>query len=654
MKYQSSVSFKGPVKKGPGSNKLLHYYIIQLGKKDALEVGNIIFSLIVVFSLLVGTLAILQRSTGSYLGSFFSAKGRGSRDAAEYGVKYLISEFAVPNNRKLSIVGESPSSWSSLPASAVVNPCLGVATRPSTNIINAANSITTVPGSANKKFFLKSISFTNDSGSGSRNSIKFSRVNASSSFQPESVGTFDPNAINIAGVSRGYLKLTVVGQETGALGVVVSSTEISREFEIVPKCCQRSFGYTFLNTASPQPSHGNDLRSCPAFGLGNLNLVVGANGGVFNNNGSAYDLWKGSLNNPQDIAITLNPDDAQTLTNRQQTNLVYSTTELPQQTNTLLNAPSIPGSACINDANSVGTQLILPSNGLPGNIKGNCTSSATPTGQPQTVYQEAGDAQGNGSNASCTSGIPGRSVPRGAILVDSQKLDLPSQNPINAKCYVSTTRQAVQITPDPFCTEVSKSNGTKEFFCLVRHVDFNGQIKIDSTAGKVNLLFYDASNTSLQGNRIVQGGSVTFSSGSGSGFVHEYNNQAATVAQTDRFAIYNNITGSDFQLKGATGALAGFFDLRYSDVDLRGGGGNDNINLSGILWSNNLSLGGNLTLVNPPSGPCIGNVADFAPGSTCAILASLYPQLFDGDATNDNIRPAFDWVPRSVFTSSMH
>lgn len=102
----------------------------------------------------MGTLAILQRSTGSYLGSFFSAKGRGSRDAAEYGVKYLISEFAVPGNRKLSIVGESPSSWSSLPATAVVNPCLGVATRPSANIINASNSITNVPGSTNKNFFL--------------------------------------------------------------------------------------------------------------------------------------------------------------------------------------------------------------------------------------------------------------------------------------------------------------------------------------------------------------------------------------------------------------------------------------------------------------------------------------------------------------------
>lgn len=601
----------------------------------------------------MGTLAILQRSTGSYLGSFFSAKGRGSRDAAVYGVKYLISEFAVPGNRKLSIVGESPSSWSSLPATAVVNPCLGVATRPSANIINASNSITTVPGSTNKKFFLKSISFINDSGSSSRNSVKFSRVNASSPFTSTTSGAFDPNAVNIAGVSRGYLKLTVVGQETGALGVVISSTEISREFEIVPKCCRRSFGYTFLNPASPQPSHGNDLRSCPAFGLGNLNLVVGANGGVFNANGRAYDLFKGSLNNPQDIAITLNPDDAQTLSNSQQTSLIASTIELPNQLNTGLNNPSIPGSACINNSNNVGNQLVLPNDGLIGTVKGNCTSSTTESGT-QAVWQEAGPVEGTGNNRFCTSPkVRGSSLQSGVTLVNSAKQDLSNQNPNNNTCYLSTSRALVQITPDPYCQPVSRPNGT-EYDCLIRHVDFNGQIKIDSTGGKVNLLFYDSLPTSLQGNKIIPGGSVAFASGPGSGFVHEFNSAAASIAQADRFAVYNNIIGSDFQLKGATGALAGFFDLRFSDVDLRGGGANSNINLSGILWSNNLSLGGNLTLVNPPSGTCIGDVADFSPGSTCAILASLYPQLFDGDATNDEIRPAFDWVPRSVFTSSMH
>lgn len=616
------------------------------------ESGNIVLALVVVIALLLGTLALLQRASGSNLGSFFSSKGRGSRDAAEYGIKYLVSELALSRNRKLSVIGESPSQWATLSTAVVVNPCEGAATRPAANIISAATSMTAVPGSTNKKFFLKSISFKNDSSSGARNSITFARSNASSAFQQTAeTGTYKPSAINLSGESRGYLVLTVIGQETGPLNSVLSSTEITREFEVVPKCCQRSFGYTFLNTASPQPSHGNDLRSCPAFGLGNLNLVIGGNGdGIFSANGKSYDLWKNSIGNPQDIAITLNPNDEQQLSNDQDTSLVYTSQELPEQINTALDSPAFAGSACI----SGNTPIVLPRDGLSTNpVVGNCTSSTVTT--PEAVWQLQGNASGTGQNRSCVSpAVLGSDLPSGAILVDSQNQDLGNQSPNSAKCYLETNRQSSVVSATPYC-EVFDS----QYYCLIRYIDNGPEIQIDSSGGKVNLLFYDAVNTATNGNQLVQGGSVSFAGGVGTGFRHCTSIAGgsctdAGIQDADNFSIYSNILGSSFELKGATGALSGFFDLRYSDVDLRGGGSNSNINLSGILWVNNLDLSGNLTLVNPPSGPCSGDLSAFPAGSTCAILAARYPELFNADATDDSVRPAFDWIPRSVFTSTMY
>ena len=98
----------------------------------------------------------------------------------------------------------------------------------------------------------------------------------------------------------------------------------------MPKCCGRSFGYTYENLAAPTASFGQDLRSCPAFGQGILNLVTGANGdGIFNTNGKAFDLWEGSIGTNQDQAVTLNPNDIKSLDS--DTNLIGTTQVLPPQ-----------------------------------------------------------------------------------------------------------------------------------------------------------------------------------------------------------------------------------------------------------------------------------------------------------------------------------
>ena len=608
--------------------------------------GNIALALVLVFSLIIGSMALLYRSKASFAGAFFSSESRESREAAEYGMKYILSELAKTPNRKLIVSGLSPSSWSTVSSATIQNPCSvntagAYVTPTSTAKALGDSSVRTLPSDSTKKFWLKSISYKSAVTSGSRDSIVYSRTARDQPYTSSSTGTYSASNINLSGVNRGYIELVVVG-ESQETGKPASVSVIKREFEVIPKCCQRSFGYTYQNPSSPVASHGQDLRSCPAFGLGSMALVTGAAGnGIFSNNGKSFDLWEGAIGTPQDQAITLNPADAKNLTNGQTTSLVGSTQELPPQAS----EPSgIQNSACIQ------TSVTIPDDGLNAGGAGACSTSTTSASQ--TVYQLAGNASG-GSTKSCPSPqIIGGSVPSGAILVDDTKTNLSSQTPNGSKCYLVTTRSVT--TTNPYCIEANNpTTGDNEYYCKIRFVSTNGTVTVKTSDKPVNLLFYDATNTALSGGQTATGGSVDFTGGTGSGFVHLTGSPAATagLADASRFKVYNNISGSSFELSGATGALAGFFDLRYSNVSLNGGGSNGNINLSGILWTNNLSLSGDLTFVNPASGDC--SVTPFAAGSTCDIMSKIYPTLFDTNPSNDPIRPGYDWIPRSIFSLSM-
>lgn len=630
--------------------------------------GNIVLALILAASVIATGTAIVLRSQGSYLGSFFSSESKESREAALFGHQNIISEMARTPNRGL-LLGRftttgnllAPNSWAGTSGSPAANPCAiskvgvndGVQIYP-TSIQGVTDSVkATVKNQTDKSYWLRSVEFKNEAVAGSRSSIKFSRNSVASAWSSSTSGSYSAESVNLQSPTKAYIELEVQGESLQDGKTSIS--RIRKEYEVVPKCCGRSFGYTYANLTAPVASYGQDLRSCPAIGQGILNLVTGANGdGTFTTNGKSFDLWESSIGTNQDQAVTLNPNDVRALDSN--TNLLGSTQELPPQIE-LPPGASLVNSGCITEG------ITLPQSGLPGSGLDEACSGSTTTSVQAIYQQQNGSATpnytGKGKNRVLTSYSGCKTsefsvspntapaIPGGGILTDSNQVNLSSQTPIASKCYLSTTRTLT--TPNPYCIEPT----SKDYYCIVRYVDISGggNLKIDTTGGKtVTLLFTDGARTGTGGSAVL-GATASFT-GSG-GFAHiSDGGNPAPLSDAFRFRVVNDVIGSDFQLKGASGALSGFFDLRYSDVSLSGGGANTNINLSGILWANNLQLNGNATLVNPPSGNC----SDPSPaaGSTCALLKALYPGLFDDDPTNDVIVPANDWTPRSVFSLNMY
>lgn len=615
------------------------------GAKSA---GNIVLVLVFSFAALMLASGLLLRAKGSLLGSYFSSSSSISNDVAEYGIRSIVSDLSRTPNRKLLVASKASGSWVTpsnwvTTTSATQNPCAvsssGVYTPPSAISGVAGTSKANVNGNSDRQFWLREVTYREITSTGSRVEVGYRRSSVGSAWSIVGGTGYTGNTINLAGVTRGYIVLQVQGEATQ--NAKTSTSVITREFELVPKCCGRSYGYTYASLSSPVQSFGQDLRSCPAAGLGVLNLVTGANGnGIFNINGKSFDLWENAIYANQDQAITLNPSDAKSLDG--DTNLVPTGQQLPPQ----IDEPAgIPNSACIFGNNN-NSDLVLPAAGTGGSPSLSCDDGASST--TITVYQDNGNAnktKGKDPVYSCPSDqfsvFPNTAavIPDGSI-VQAQNGSITTADYRN--CYVPTT--STTSTPQPYCIE--SPSGSNSWYCRIRYIDsFSKSIVVDSSGGKtVTLLFTDKKSTG-SGGTLVLGGSASFA-GNG-GFAHFIDGANATIADSFRFRLVNDVLNSNFQLVGASGALAGFFDLRYSNVILKGGGANTNINLSGILWSNNLTLAGNAVLVNPPSGNC--SVAAAA-GTTCAILQSLYPDLFDNDPTNDDLRPAFDFTPRTVFT----
>ncbi|MCS5700362.1 hypothetical protein NZK32_15080 [Cyanobium sp. FGCU-52] len=218
--------------------------------------------------MVVGSLAIANRTTSGRLASALQVSNREARDVAEAGIVEIVSELNKERNRKLLVSGQAPSSWSASDA-ALVNPCTGFTSGGSTQATSAPTTTainygTTSVTSGTRQFQLESITY---------------------SLTPEPAAIGDPPSPRQAfsgstpdplnsGTTKSQLKITVVGRILNASGAVVSEARVTREFEVVPKCCKRSFGRNRFSGTT----YGTDGRACiaPAGGAG---LVLSLNGG---------------------------------------------------------------------------------------------------------------------------------------------------------------------------------------------------------------------------------------------------------------------------------------------------------------------------------------------------------------------------------------
>ncbi len=215
-------------------------------------------ALIAAFVLLLGVAALASRGQLGFIGQAFQVQNRQARDVAEAAIAEFGNTLNQERNRHLLIAGTTDnwdsSRWAT-PESDFRNIC--TAFNNDLTPINAAVPAFTVPDPAaitrfalnasrdlvpgqpgRGQFTVESIEFLNESRQpyvdAAGNSLNFTDPNP-----PNDVTPF--LELYRTGARRSLIRISVVGSVAQPSGRT-STARVAREFEVVPKCCKRSFG----------------------------------------------------------------------------------------------------------------------------------------------------------------------------------------------------------------------------------------------------------------------------------------------------------------------------------------------------------------------------------------------------------------------------
>ena len=259
--------------------------------------------------LILSSAAMLQLSGGNLAGVFASSDSRQAQGAAVEGAGLMIDTWNQPQNRALLVSGTDPETWSS-GDELLRSPCInsdGTAARPGGDgrptqaAINLGDGAwrdvvtgeTRNPNQDGRHFQLVRIEYTASDGTATSNPRALRRSadvgeGASGAAIPEggwrtrvnlrAPRNPDPNTSDPPGPGRnsGFLILTVQGRVVRG-GQVVANSQVTREFEVLPKCCGASLGSQGSGGVNrTQQSLGSDSRFC---GL-QWGIITGINGGT--------------------------------------------------------------------------------------------------------------------------------------------------------------------------------------------------------------------------------------------------------------------------------------------------------------------------------------------------------------------------------------
>ena len=289
-------------------------------------------ALFVALTVMVGWVALANRSSSSRLGAALQEDNREARMAAESGLAMVIDELNRPANRMIlakgQMIGDANKdgkpeqtvqsglvAWDRLvtAGSPLINPCANLQSSSVTTEVRPTQLISTIGSSA-------AVPLKGESANGETRQFRLVRYRLKNADRSTDAA-YSPDQINLRpdpgkrfpkrGV--GYVELTVEGQvrrwnpTTSKIDTVASST-VTQEMQVVPKCCLRSFrgpGDTSRQSdRSPEgllPGiYGDDNRFCnnayPGMLLGTGNRVGRNDGGLFLVNSSTPDLR--NQNNP--------------------------------------------------------------------------------------------------------------------------------------------------------------------------------------------------------------------------------------------------------------------------------------------------------------------------------------------------------------------
>lgn len=496
--------------------------------------GFIAMVMLVLLTLILGSLAVVARTSSGRMASAAQGRNREARDVAEAGVSEIISELNKEPNRKLMVSGVALADWSQGTASLdnpLVNPCTRY------NSTGGAGTITTPTARA---IALKN-GWTNLVSGDSRRSFRL--VSVSYSTAARGVLASPPPASVISGQDKTLLRLTVEGRVMDAAGNAVSSSRVVKEFEVVPKCCKRSFG----RNSFAATNFGEDNRFCySGGGLTNISeavaaVVGGLNGGTVNSSNNILSIYDNSTP-PQLVTRVLCRSD------------------VPN--------PPGPNANCLARTMTLGRISVVPS-------LFNVPVPPWPGGSLSFTNLEAPDNNGL------------------YIRVN------PSTNAVE-RCPGNSLNSCAPLAA---CTRISGlSNYVSGNYCRISEIKADkGDVVFDTTNGPI-FLYMDSPESpksggnyiSYQGNGAVK--QVRCAAGS-SGIC----STVATIADGERLSLYAYGTGS-MSLNGADQAVTMNVFAPNASFTIKGGGSAP-YNFIGRLWLNNIYANGSTVMQVLESAP---------------------------------------------------
>jgi hypothetical protein len=260
---------------------------------------GLLLALLVALITVSSAVTLVSRTQSGWLGVAEQSESRLAREAAEAGLSRVIGELNLPVNRRLLVNPMPFTAWKTRAGNGInlqddpslINPCSRFAAFPE-NHPSARDGLrrladpslseatiqldadTPTPG-IQRRFLLRSVRLSDRNRS---HWYRSTRPQAGGNAVGEqSASNFTESLINFNNKNNvGAIELVVQGQVLKG-GRVVATSNLSREYLVVPKCCARSFG-------GPDQMYGNDYRWCfgyPPLAVGLANTSTNSKGGIY-------------------------------------------------------------------------------------------------------------------------------------------------------------------------------------------------------------------------------------------------------------------------------------------------------------------------------------------------------------------------------------
>ncbi len=282
---------------GPAVNArfLLHLLTTAPKRRQGQAGFSMLAGILVLLALVVGTVGLSSLVASNLLGSREQGSSSEARSAAEAGIDEIIATWNQPQNRKLLVSGQAMNTWAGS-TTTLQSPCVttdGTATRPGGTGQPTAQAKSFGDGefrdladpsktnSGDRQFALVRVTYSaGPSGNTNRRAISVAstKTGGVTTVGPSFTGNFsdlinldDPDGTGAAlpGSNGGFITVEVQGRVMRG-GTAVATATVTREFEVLPKCCGASFG---SNAAT---NLGSDKRACGV----EFGLITGINGGT--------------------------------------------------------------------------------------------------------------------------------------------------------------------------------------------------------------------------------------------------------------------------------------------------------------------------------------------------------------------------------------